>query len=143
MTTTYRGYYRGYLGDIHQDLRPFALERVRMDAPQLGGARMPALQYTWSVSRDKGRSFHHPNEDERKRFYDLIRLMCRDCGDADTDDPQLTAPVGFDCGHIAHAECHIRDDGLGCRYANSSDPTVRYPLPKVERLEKDEFEAST
>ena len=119
--------YKGYLQEPTTGFAEFARARVQSDAPALGGALIPALDYTWSVSDDGGRTFRNPSAEEQENLYLLCRRMCRDCGLTDRDED----PVGFGCGHIAHPSCHAEDGGLACRY-KSADPEVRHPLPHTD-----------
>ena len=64
--------YRNYNDDkTYADVAEFAVERVNMVAPLLGGARDVAIEYTWSVS-DDGRTFRNPTVAERDELYAAI-----------------------------------------------------------------------
>lgn len=117
--------YNSYLSpNHHPTIGELALERVKMDAPKLGGALLPALHYTFSASTDMGKTPRNPTDSERRQLASALRNLCRDCGDADRE----TASAGFECGHIAHPECHVTDGKLTCAYASDADPGVRVAI---------------
>ena len=118
--------YRNYQSPIHHPtVRELAIERVLMDAPRLADAIMPALDYTWSVSTDMGRTARNPTDEEKENLRRELSALCRDCGDAQ----RASGPsAGFDCGHIAHPSCHTPAGALSCALATGADPDVRIPL---------------
>ena len=106
--------YQGY-GDAKafDTIEAFALARVKMDAPQIGGAICPALDYSWAVIID-GMVRNPTKEDERELRFEVSRL-CRDCGDARS----VGDAVVFGCGHVAHKDCHAPNGVVSCRFKNS------------------------
>lgn len=53
-------------------LDEFVRERVAMDAALVGGMRDAALEYTWAVSDNDGRSYRNPTDEEREEFYEAV-----------------------------------------------------------------------
>ena len=53
-------------------LDEFVLERVAMDAALVGGMRDAAIEYTWAVSDDDGRSYRNPTDEEREEFCEAV-----------------------------------------------------------------------
>ena len=65
--------YRNYYDEqTYTDVAEFAVERVNMVAPLLGGARDVAIEYTWSVSDDDGATFRNPTSAEQEVLYTAI-----------------------------------------------------------------------
>lgn len=112
--------FRCTYGIVSEGLSAFALARATMDAPKIGGAESPAVEYLYSVSEDGGETYRNPTLQEQHEFEDEIVRYCRDCGDVRKDDETLRSMV-MPCGHVAHLECHVTDDRLSCRYARSVD----------------------
>lgn len=113
------------MSEPFDDLGAFALDRVSMDAMKLGDSVIPAIDYTWAISDDGGESYRNPTNEDKMDLYSAVRTLCRDCGDAGEGKSD---PVGFDCGHIAHEECHVHEGTLSCRYAGTADSSIRIKL---------------
>lgn len=71
--------YQGY-GDtkVFDTMEEFALARVKMDAPLLGGMTCPATEHTWAVIED-GKE-RNPTSEEKQELRLAVSRIGRDSG---------------------------------------------------------------
>ena len=77
-------HYRDYAGPNFPNLSGLANYRVRVQAPVVGTVSCPAVEYTFTVSEDQGKTWHHPSEttiEELKQAVCAQPDCCRNLGD--------------------------------------------------------------
>ena len=90
-------------------------------APLLGGATCPAIDYTWSVSDDRGETYRNPTDEEKAALRAEVAKFCYDCGDARQSRADA---VIMPCGHVAHRDCHVTDGRIVCPLGRTVDPEL-------------------
>lgn len=75
--------YRDYIGTTFETIEELAEYRIRVQAPLLGGAICPAVQYNFSVSNDADTAWRNPDPDEREALHAAVvshEGCCRNLG---------------------------------------------------------------
>ncbi len=79
--------YQDYSGVVKPDLATLAKYRTERQAPLLDGVDCPAVEYTFAVSDDDGRTWHNPSPATKQYLKEIVRNINRCCLNLDNRCP--------------------------------------------------------